>query len=155
MDEQKVEIRYAFADWNKIPGNPTLYLEWKGLNNGPDHMEAKMLLGGEIVSGWHWGSNFVFEHEMGGVQENSNEWTTGLSYTVRDSKLSVGMETQVALVNEKINAATRGKLDRQFLIGPSLQFRLLPQMHVDVAPLFGATAKSPRTKFIVVLGWEF
>src|SRR5262249_3001081 len=29
LDEQKVEVRYAFADWNKIPLNPTLYVEWK------------------------------------------------------------------------------------------------------------------------------
>ena len=155
LDEQKVEVRWAFADWNKIPGNPTLYLEWKGINSAPDHMEAKLLLGGEIKSGWHWGSNLVFEHEMGGLQENSNEWTTGLSYTVRDTKVALGLESQLALVNAKDNRGVRGAFDRQFLIGPSLQFRPLPQMHIDFAPLIGVTHNAPRSKVFVVVGWEF
>jgi hypothetical protein len=36
-----------------------------------------------------------------------------------------------------------------------MQFRPLPQMHIDVAPLFGVTHASPRAKIFVVLGWEF
>ena len=155
MDEQKVELRWALADWNKIWGNPTIYLEWKGIHSAPDHMEAKLLLGGEISSGWHWGSNFIFEHEMGGFQENSNEWTTGLSYTVRDTKVSVGMESQLALVNAKNSLGIRGALAKQFLLGPSVQFRPVPQMHVDVAPLLGATHSAPRSKLFVIVGWEF
>jgi hypothetical protein len=31
----------------------------------------------------------------------------------------------------------------------------LPQMHIDVAPLFGTTPASPRAKAFVVVGWEF
>jgi hypothetical protein len=155
VDEQKVEVRYAFADWGKIPTNPTLYVEWKGIDGAPDHMEVKTLFGGQLGSRWHWGSNLVFEHEMGGVQENSKEWTTGLSYTVKDTKFAVGAETQVALVNEKDSRGIRGPLDKQFLIGPSIQFRPLPQMHIDVAPLIGTTKNSPASKVFVVLGWEF
>ena len=118
-------------------------------------MEAKLLFGGHIVSGWHWGSNLVFEHEMGGAQENSNEWTTGVSYTVRDTKLAVGAETQLALVNEKDSRGVRGPFEKQFLIGPSVQFRPLPQMHINVAPLIGTTHSSPASKLFLVLGWEF
>jgi hypothetical protein len=28
LDEQKVEVRYALADWDKIFGNPTVYAKW-------------------------------------------------------------------------------------------------------------------------------
>ncbi len=155
IDEQKAELRWAFADWGKIPGNPTLYVEWNEVNAAPDRFEAKLLLGGQITSGWHWGSNFVWEHELGGPQENSNEWTTGLSYTIRDSRVGLGVETQLALVNSLDTHGNRGNFEKEFLIGPSIQFRPLPQMHIDFAPLFGVTKAAGRAKTFVVLGWEF
>lgn len=155
MTEAKAELRWAFADWGKIPGNPTMYFEWKNKNNAPDHVEVKLLLGGAMAPGWHWGSNFVWEHELGGPQENSNEWTTGVSHTVRDSKFELGMETQLALVNTLDGHGSRGAFEKQFLIGPSVQIRPLPQMHIDFAPLFGVNSVSPHAKLIAVLGWEF
>lgn len=156
ITEQKVELRWALADWGKIWGNPTLYAEWNQVSNAPDHAEFKLLLGGEIRSGWHWGSNLVWEHETAGAEENSNEWTTGVSYTALDSKIGVGVETQLALV-DSIDPVTRtrGPFAKEFLIGPSIQFRPLPQLHIDVAPLFGVTADASRAKTFVVVGWEF
>jgi hypothetical protein len=155
VDQQKVELRYAFANWGKIPGNPTLYLEWTQNSGGPDAIEGKLLLGGELTTRWHWGSNFVFEHEIGGVQENSHEWTTGLSYTAQDAKLGVGVETQLALVNELEPNGTRGPLSKAFFAGPSIQWRPLPQMHLDIAPLLGVNHDASRMKLFVVLGYEF
>ena len=148
-------MRWAFADWNKIPGNPTVYFEWKNENAAPDHVEAKLLLGGQLASGWHWGSNLVWEHELGGPQENSNEWTVGVSHTVRDTKFDLGVETQLALVNSLGAGGVRGDFETQFFVGPSLQFRPLPQMHIDVAPLIGTTSASSRSKVFVVVGYEF
>jgi hypothetical protein len=156
ISEQKVELRWALADWGKIWGNPTVYVEWNEVSNAPDHLETKLLLGGQITSRWHWGSNLVWEHEVSGPQENSNEWTTGVSYSARDSRFGVGFETQLALVNA-IDPVTlrRGDFATEFLVGPSLQFRPLPQLHIDVAPLFGVTADASRAKTFIVLGWEF
>lgn len=155
IDQQKVELRYALADWGKIWGNPTIYTEWTESSNGPDSFEAKLLLGGQITSGWHWGSNLVWEHELGQAQENSNEWTTGISYSAIDSKVGVGVETQLALVNELDGHGGRTPFAKEFLVGPSLQFRPLPQVHLDFAPLFGVTHDAPRSKVFVVFGWEF
>ncbi len=155
FDEQKFEVRWALANWGRIFGNPTVYLEWKQISSAPDHVEAKLLLGGEITSGWHWGSNLVWEHEVSGAQENSNEWTTGVSRTVRDSKFSVGAETQLALVNSLDASGVRGPLASQFYVGPSIQLRPLPQMHIDFAPLFGVTGPASSLKTYVVVGWEF
>lgn len=155
VDSQKVEVRYAFADWGKIWGNPTAYLEWKDLSGAPSHVEAKLLLGGQIAPRWHWGNNFVWEHELGGPKENSNEWTTGLSYAAADTRASVGVETQLALVNHETSPGTRGPYSKEFLIGPSLQLRPLPQVHLDFAPLFGVTQAAPRVKFFMIFGWEF
>ena len=155
FDQQKVEVRWALADWGRIPGNPTIYLEWKANNAAPDHAEVKLLLGGHIVSGWHWGSNFVWDHELAGARENSDEWTVGVSRTIRDSRAAAGIETQFALVNAVGESGRRPAFDKQFLIGPSFQFRPLPQMHIDLAPLFGVTHGSPRSKIFVVVGYEF
>src|SRR5262249_14985704 len=66
FSEQKVEVRYAFADWNKIWGNPTLYVEYTSHDNDYSQLEGKILLGGSVRSGWHWGSNLVLEHTLGG-----------------------------------------------------------------------------------------
>jgi hypothetical protein len=155
IDEQKFEVRWAFADWNKIWGNPTVYAEWKQESGAADHAEIKLLLGGEITSGWHWGSNLVWEHEIAGEKENSNEWTTGISRTVKDMGMSIGMETQLALVNTEIAPGTRSDFEHEFLIGPSVQFRPGKRMHLDIAPLFGTTAVSKRAKTFIVFGYEF
>ena len=155
LDEQKVEVRYALADWNRIFGNPTLYFEWSQVNQGHDFLEGKLLLGGEMASRWHWGMNFVSEQETGGAREISNEWTTGISYSARDMKVGVGLETQLAMVNEQIAPGVRGAYETSLLIGPSLQIRPLPQMHIDFAPLVGVNGPALRTKTFVVFGWEF
>lgn len=157
VDGQKVEVRWAFADWGKIWGNPTVYAEWAENSGGSDNAELKLLLGGHIVSGWHWGSNLVWDHQTGNAKETAREWTLGLSRTVRDSKASVGVETQLAFVNELVagSSTERTDIEKEFLIGPSFQVKPLPQMHIDFAPLFGTTHASPRAKVFVVAGWEF
>lgn len=154
---QKVEVRWALADWDKIWGNPTAYVEWEENSGSHDTLELKLLLGGHIVSGWHWGSNLVWEHLMGDSRETSREWTTGVSRTIRDTKVGLGVETQLAFVNElEAGSATeRTDISHEFLVGPSLQIRPLPQMHIDFASLFGTTKASPRSKVFVVMGWEF
>lgn len=32
LDETKLEVRWALADWGKLWGNPAVYLEWKALS---------------------------------------------------------------------------------------------------------------------------
>ena len=152
IDTQQVEVRWALADWGKIWGNPTLYAEWVQ-ESGPDTGELKLLLGGHIVSGWHWGSNFVWEQNTGEAKERALEWTTGWSYSAVDRKVGVGLETQLAFVSE-LEDGSRGSSAKEFLVGPSVQFNFLPQMHLDIAPLFGATKAAPRAKLFVVFGWE-
>jgi hypothetical protein len=152
FDEQKLEVRWAFADWDVIWGNPTAYVEWAATNDGPDHVEVKLLLGGEAISSWHWGANLVFEHETGGLQENSYEITAGLSKTLVDRRFSVGAEVKAAWIDDKTD---RGNYTEEVLLGPSFQFRPLPNAHIDLAPLFGCTSDSPDSKVTILFGWEF
>jgi len=153
FDQQKLELRWALADWNVIPGNPTLYAEYIW-NNKPeaDHTEFKLLWTGDVNERMHWAYNNVYEHEMGGAGTNSYEATAGLSYTIKDEKLSIGMEAKLAYEDTDNH---RGLHSPEFLIGPSIQFSPLKQMHVDWAPLFGATHRSDQFKSLLIVGWEF
>ena len=49
-DSVSTEMRWAFADWGKLPGNPTVYAEWTFRNPslGADRYEVKLLLGDHI-----------------------------------------------------------------------------------------------------------
>jgi hypothetical protein len=152
FDETKLEVRWAFADWGKLWGNPAVYLEWVAIDSAPDHIEGKLLMGDQLAPGLHWGANLVFEHEMGGEQTNAQELTLGLSHTVRDEKFSIGAETKLAWEDVK---GDRGNYAREFLLGPSIQVRPLPQAHLDIVMLAGLNDDAPRAKGIFILGWEF
>jgi hypothetical protein len=152
LSEQKYELRYALADWGELWMNPTLYFEYVERDAQVDKVEYKLLLGDELAEGWHFGTNLVFEHELDGAGENEYELTAGLARTVIDEKLSLGAEIKAALVDEH---ADRGDYTKELEIGPSLQYRPLPQMHIDFAPLIGIGADSRAADVFLVVGWEF
>ncbi|MGE3171941.1 MAG: hypothetical protein AB7O97_04895 [Planctomycetota bacterium] len=152
FDEQKLEVRHAFADWDEIWGNPTAYLEWSARDQAPDHVEAKLLFGGEIDTSWHWGANLVYEQETGGLRESGYQVTGGVSKTILDQRLSVGGEVKVGLIDDE---SDRGNFAEEVLVGPSVQFRPTPNSHIDVAPLVGLTDDSPDAKITILFGWEF
>jgi hypothetical protein len=151
-DSQKVELRYALADWGKIPMNPTLYIEYAEVSGGPDVIESKILLGDQITEGWLYGINLVNEHELAGDLTNTWELTGGVSHTLQDEKLSLGFESKAEFEDTH---DTRGDFTSTFEIGPSLQWRPVPAMHLDVAPLFGIGHDSRESDLYFVLGWEF
>jgi hypothetical protein len=91
------EARYAFADWDKIPLNPTLFAEYKlGIGNIlhdegaptpahkfgpegfdtsvdiPDGYELRLLLAEEFFGRIEWALNTFFEQEIGG--DRGREW---------------------------------------------------------------------------------
>lgn len=152
ISEDKFELRYALADWGKIPLNPTLYAEWVSVSGGPDVFEGKLLLGDEIAPGWKFGTNLVWEHEVSGDLTNEYEITLGISRTIHDEKLSIGGEIKAALVDTH---ADRGNYEKELEIGPSLQWRPVPAMHIDIAALAGIGSDSRKADIFVVLGWEF
>jgi hypothetical protein len=74
-----------------------------------------------------------------------------LSYTIRDEKLSLGAEAKLAWEDVR---GSRGRLSKEYLLGPSLQVRPLPQAHIDLVALAGLNQGAPRAKLILILGWE-
>jgi hypothetical protein len=150
---QSIELRYALAEWNRIWGNPTFYVEWSRLEDESDAIEVKLLLGGEIAPRWHWGVNLSDELSTGGDRANEIEITAGVSYTLADSRFSLGLETECGVVDTKDH---RGTYDEKFFfLGPSMQFRPTEQFHIDFAPLVGLTGDSPAFRAYLVIGYEF
>lgn len=154
FDNFAVELRWAVADWGKIWGNPTLYGEYKFVDPhwGPDVYEFKLLLGDELAPRWHWGVNFVWEAQTGGEREHEFMVTSGLSYSLIDGKIGIGIETKYDRVTARYG---RGDDENIFLIGPSLQFRLSDHLHLDLNCLFGTNIDSPRQEGFLVLGYDF
>lgn len=152
VDEQKIELRWALADWDEIAWNPTFYFELANKDSEADSIEAKVLLGDEIAPGWHCGVNFVYEHQMGDELENVYEVTCGVSHTLEDQQLSLGGELKASLANTH---ADRGDFSEELLLGPSLQYRPTARMHIDVATLVGIGADSPDAQGFLVVGYEF
>jgi hypothetical protein len=150
------EVRYAPWKWNEVFGNPTAYLEYILRNDSADVIEPKLLFGGEVAPGWHWGANLVYERELATEDLVDEEYkvTGALSYTILDRKLSAGVEMEAAYAVEREVA---GEVDRarEVHVGPSIQWRPLPQAHLDVVPLFGCTGESNRMKMYIVFGWKF
>ena len=148
----QVEGRWALADWDKIPLNPTLYGEWKFNDDNPDAYELKLLLGEGFGPRWHWGFNLFYEQEVGGGRESEMGFSQALSYTLLDEKLSAGVEMNLERTsgpNLDGNPAT------EFLIGPSVQWRPTPRTHLDLVPLFGTTHDSPHVEVFIVFGFDF
>jgi len=155
--EQKTELRYAFADWGQIWGNPTIYEEYVSVSGDADVIESKLLLGDELCEAWHWGTNLVWERQIGGELANVFELTGGVSHTLSDEGLSLGVEAKLEYENTH---ADRDDYAKSLEIGPSLQWRPFPAMHMDIAPLFGVTSDSldldsRLSDIYFVLGWEF
>jgi hypothetical protein len=154
MYGQQLELRWALADWGKIWGNPTLYFEYIVLDNDrPDRIEPKLLLGGEIDTGWHWGANFVAEWEIDGPDlVHEYEFTGGISYTVVDSVFDIGAETKLNIADEH---GSRGHFHGEYFVGPSIQWKPLPRWTINFAPLIGVTGESPYAQVTFNMGWEF
>jgi hypothetical protein len=148
-----VELRYALADWGKIPLNPTLYAEYKFVpDHGADVFEGKLLLGDQIAGGWHYGINFVLEKQLGDDRETEWQIVAGLSKTLLDGRLGVGIEAKYVNLT---TPDTRTDPEHSFLFGPSVQWRVTDKLHVDMTALFGLNQESPRNECYLIVGYDF
>lgn len=147
-----IELRYALADWGKIPLNPTLYGEWNFNDREPDVWEVKLLLGDTFAKRWNWGANFNYEQQTGEGRETEIAISHALTYAVIDRRLNVGIEM---LFEHKTEAGARGDPGVEFLIGPAINVKPTRNSFIGVSPLFGTTSDSPTAEIFVVAGFQF
>ncbi|HXI83042.1 MAG TPA: hypothetical protein VNL17_03010 [Verrucomicrobiae bacterium] len=145
------ELRWALADWGKIPLNPTLKVEWKINGDGTDAAEANLLLGDELAPRWHWGSDLFYEQAVNGDRRTEKAVSLAVSYSVIDEKLGIGMETKLDSENDVDDRHAHLNLE----LGPSVQWRLTSRLHLDLESLFGVTGFAPHVETFVFMGYDF
>lgn len=146
------DLRWALDDWNAIWGNPTLAVEYGTYADGPEHFSPSVLLAGDAGEGWHWGANALVDFELSGAKETEYAITGGLSHTVIDQQLSLGVESVFSMTDAD---GSRGDFDTEWLLGPSMRWLPMRQLSVQFAPLIGATDDSPNAEVHLSLEWVF
>ena len=175
-----IEGRYAFADWNKIPLNPTIFVEYKfGVGNIlhdegppeplgrgeavaflnernplPDSYEIRLLLSEEFFGRFEWALNGFFEQEIGGDRGREYGFAQSVMTPVLLSKerLKVGVEMQLTTFTDK---GIRDMPSYRFVVGPTIAFKPTRNTRFDVSPLFGTTDDAPRASVYAVFSILF
>ena len=175
-----IEGRYAFADWNKIPLNPTIFAEYKfGVGNIlhdegppermpkgeaeeflrehislPDSYEVRLLLSQDFFEKVECSLNGFFEQEIGG--DRGREYGFAQSAMVPvilpNERLKVGVEMQLTAFTDK---GIRDDPSYRFVVGPTIAWKPTKNTRLDVSPLFGVTDDAPRASIFVVFSMLF
>jgi len=180
-----LEARYAFADWDKIPLNPTIFAEYKfglgnilhdegaptpahkfgpgGFDKGediPDAYEFRLLLSEDFFDRVEWSLNTFFEQEMAG--DRGREWGVAQSL-VTPVHLFAEAHAPVEEFKAGIECQFRSFSDKEsrgtpynsFVIGPTMAWRMPHNARLDISPLFGVNHKSPVMELFVVFSYYF
>jgi hypothetical protein len=173
-----LEARWALADWNKVPLNPTLFAEYKfgvgtirheevppppgeggeeeegGPPKVPDAYEVRLLLAQDFFERVEWAMNWFFEKENTG--DRGREWgfsqAAMMPVLLPNERLKVGIEMLYKNVTTK---DTRGDAVNSFVIGPTVAWKPTAQTRLDISPLFGCTHDSPVADVFVAFSWLF
>lgn len=151
-----IELRWAFANWDVIPLNPTIYLEWVQRGNTksePDKYEIKLLLAESLFNDkLFWAGNFILEQEVGGEKETELGYSQAIAFPIIQRKLMGGMEM---IFRSSCVHGDRGTWSNEFLVGPTMQWRPTNRTFVDVTGLFGVTKGAPQAEMYVIFGYQF
>src|SRR5437764_1635644 len=172
-----LEARWALADWNKIPLNPTIFAEYKfgvgtirheevppppgggeeeesGPPKVPDAYEVRLLLAQDIGEHIEWAMNWFFEKENTG--DRGREWGFSQAAMVPvllpNERLKVGIEMEYRNLTVK---DTRGNPLNSFTIGPTVAWKPTPNTRLDISPLIGCTHDAPVADVFVAFSWLF
>jgi hypothetical protein len=173
-----VEMRYALANWDQIPLNPTLFAEYRfGFGNilhdegipmhlgkegakeadegthTPQAIEVRLLLAEEFKYHIEWAFNFYLEQEDQGDRGREFGFAQSAMIPVLPAdRLKLGIEM---LYRNFTDSGTRGDPAEGFIIGPTAAFKPSRNTRFDVSPLFGVTFDAPRVQAFAVFSYTF
>jgi hypothetical protein len=172
-----LEARWALADWNKIPLNPTIFAEYKfgvgtirheevppppgggeeeesGPPKVPDAYEVRLLLAQDFFERVEWAMNWFFEKENTG--DRGREWgfsqAAMMPVLLPNERLKLGIEMEYRNLTVK---DTRGDPLNSFTLGPTVAWKPTASTRLDISPLFGCTHDSPVADVFVAFSWLF
>jgi hypothetical protein len=178
-----IEGRYALADWNKIPLNPTVFVEYKfgvgdilhdegppePLPKGeaeeflmeheplPDAVEVRLLLAQDFGNNVEWALNGFFEQEVGGDRGREIGFAQSIMFPIilPKERLKVGAEMQFTSFTDAGIREEDEDASYRCVIGPTVAWKPSANTRLDVSTLFGVTDDSPRASVFVVFSMLF
>lgn len=149
-DSVKLAVRYALADWGRLPLNPAIGAGWRFNSGAADAPLGQVVLGAELTPRWHWAADFQYEHQNGGQRQRELTAATALTYSVTNETFNVGLQAQW-----KRSQDLNDPVARRSEAGPCLQYRPIDQLHLDGGIMWGRErSKSVHSLFLSV-GFEF
>ncbi|MEP6699549.1 MAG: hypothetical protein ABJB09_07455, partial [Verrucomicrobiota bacterium] len=178
-----LEARYALADWNKIPLNPTIFVEYKfgighilhdegppaPLEKGeaqefldekrplPDAAEVRLLLAQDFGEKVEWAANGFFEQEVGGDRGREIGVASSIMFPILlpHERLKIGAEMQFTSFTDAGIRQNNEDASNRLVIGPTIAWKPTKNTRLDLSPLFGVTDDSPRASVFLVFSMLF
>jgi hypothetical protein len=143
------EVRYALADWGKLFGNPTLYFEYKFLNNERQGIEPKILFGDRIGKRGVWGLNLILEADVAKKRiDQSREWSYCASYgNIINDNFTLGVSHKY-IYNDvpKVN---------EWYAGPFVQYTFNRKAYINVEYMPGLNKDAKKSRTLMIFTWKF
>lgn len=178
-----IEGRYALADWNKIPLNPTIFVEYKfgigdilhdegppePLPKGeaeeflaeheplPDGFEVRLLLAQDFDNHVEWAANGFFEQEVSGDRGREAGFAQSIMFPILlpRERLKIGAEMLFTAFSDVGIRQNSEPLSYRLVVGPTIAWKPSKNTRLDISPLFGVTDDSPRASVFVVFSMVF
>src|SRR5215472_2092389 len=151
-----LEARYALANWNKLPLNPTISAEYRFGFNDPsqDSGELALLISHDFPNLIEWAMNIFVDREFGGREGTSAGFAQSIEVPVLlpEEKLEVGLEMQYRSGGEAIEP---DRTIKGLVIGPTLAWRPTKSVRFDLSPLFGCSDHAPALQIFTVFSFSF
>jgi hypothetical protein len=178
-----IEGRYALADWNKIPLNPTIFVEYKfGIGHIlhdegppeempkgeaeeflhenrplPDAFEVRLLLAQDFGEHVEWALNAFFEQEVGGDRGREVGFAQSIMFPIflPNERLKVGAEMQFTSFTDAGIRENNETPSYRVVVGPTIAWKPSKNTRLDISPLFGLTDDAPRASVFIVFSMLF
>src|SRR5262249_28672557 len=146
-----LEARYALANWNKLPLNPTISAEYRfGLDNAvQDSGEFALLISHDFPHLVEWAMNIFVDREFRDSVSTSAGFAQSIEVPVLlpEEKLEVGLEMQYRTGSETIEPE---RTIKGLVLGPTLAWRPTKSVRFDLSPLFGCSDHAPALQIVAV-----
>jgi hypothetical protein len=151
-----LEARYALANWNKLPLNPTISVEYRfGLDNAvQDSGEFALLISHDFPHLVEWAMNIFVDREFDGRESTNAGFAQSVEVPVLlpEEKLELGLEMQYRSGGETIEPDHTIK---GLVLGPTLAWRPTKSVRFDLSPLFGCSDHAPALQMFAVFSLSF
>ena len=144
-------LRYAVADWGKVPFNPALSAGWRHNQRTRDAWQLGVVVGDEITPRWHWAANLGTEHPLGSAGRREVTGDMAITYSVTNETLNLGLQTGWR------SRHGGGEPGTSYAVGgPCFQYRPWDEFHFNAACMWSDHVSGATTREIQIsIGFEF